>query len=70
MTTGADITNVKRDDAGKVLADILRVYMNELMIPNGIEAFGYQQEDIPALVEGTLPQVSCSNLTQLFMLLV
>jgi len=58
MTTGADVTNVKRDDAGRVLADILRKYMNELMIPNGIEAFGYQREDIPALVEGTLPQVS------------
>ena len=58
MTTGADVTNVNRDDAGRVLADILRKYMNELMIPNGIEAFGYQREDVPALVEGTLPQVS------------
>ena len=27
------------------------------MIPDGIKAFGYQREDIPALVEGTLPQV-------------
>ncbi|XP_065897839.1 hydroxyacid-oxoacid transhydrogenase, mitochondrial-like [Dysidea avara] len=53
---GADVTNVNRDDAGRVLADILRKYMNELMIPNGIEAFGYQREDVPALVEGTLPQ--------------
>ena len=31
--------------------------MAALMIPDGIKAFGYQREDIPALVEGTLPQV-------------
>ena len=55
---GADVTNVKREDAGKVLADVLREYMAAMMIPDGIQAFGYQTEDIPALVEGTLPQVS------------
>lgn len=57
MVTGADVTNVKQADAGRVLADILREYMAVLMIPDGIQAFGYQREDIPALVEGTLPQV-------------
>ena len=58
MVTGADITNVKQDDAGQVLADVLREYMADLMIPDGIQAFGYKVEDIPALVEGTLPQVT------------
>ena len=58
LVTGADVTNVKREDAGRVLADILREYMSALMIPNGIQAFGYQTKDIPALVEGTLPQVN------------
>lgn len=58
MVTGADVTNVKRRDAGQVLADILREYMRALMIPDGIQAFGYQTEDIPALVQGTLPQVN------------
>lgn len=57
MVTGADVTNVKQDDAGQILADILKEYMAVLMIPDGIQALGYQREDIPALVEGTLPQV-------------
>ena len=57
MVTGADVTNVKQEDAGRVLADILREYMATLMIPDGIQAFGYQRDDIPALVQGTLPQV-------------
>lgn len=57
MATGADVTNAKLEDAGRILADILREYMTTLMIPNGIQTFGYQQEDIPTLVEGTLPQV-------------
>ena len=57
MFTGADVTNVKQADAGRLLADTLREYMMTLMIPDGFQAFGYQREDIPALVEGTLPQV-------------
>lgn len=64
LVTGADVTNVKHEDAGRVLADILREYMAAMMIPDGIQAFGYQTEDIPALVEGTLPQVSI-NLIQM-----
>ena len=30
--------------------------MRRLKIPNGLAAIGYTREDIPKLVEGTLPQ--------------
>ncbi|XP_064596839.1 LOW QUALITY PROTEIN: hydroxyacid-oxoacid transhydrogenase, mitochondrial-like [Liolophura sinensis] len=73
---GADISNVKEADAGKLLADTLRWYMCDLGIPDGISVFGYTKDDIPALVKGTLPQhrviklsprpVDEESLTQMF----
>jgi hydroxyacid-oxoacid transhydrogenase len=30
--------------------------MQRLNVPNGLKAVGYSSSDIPALVEGTLPQ--------------
>lgn len=53
---GKDVTNIKREDAGLVLADILREYMYAMKVDNGLEALGFGTEDIPALVKGTLPQ--------------
>ncbi|XP_037788999.1 hydroxyacid-oxoacid transhydrogenase, mitochondrial-like isoform X2 [Penaeus monodon] len=53
---GKDVTNVKREDAGRVLADVLREFMHEMKVDNGLEALGYTTDDIPALVKGTLPQ--------------
>ncbi|KAJ1645794.1 hypothetical protein LPJ64_002636 [Coemansia asiatica] len=53
---GADVTNAKSEDAGRVLADALRRFLEKLGVPDGISAFGYSASDIDALVESILPQ--------------
>nr|CAB3220151.1 hydroxyacid-oxoacid transhydrogenase, mitochondrial [Phallusia mammillata] len=60
---GADVTNAKRADAGKIVSDLLLTYMDELKIPDGISALGYNRDDIPALVKGTLPQERVTKLS-------
>lgn len=54
---GADVKNAKRNDAGKILADTVKEYMHVMKIENGLTELGFKKEDIPALVQGTLPQV-------------
>ncbi len=53
---GADVSHAKSADAGDILADQLIRLMQRLHVPNGLKAVGYTSADIPALVEGTLPQ--------------
>jgi hydroxyacid-oxoacid transhydrogenase len=53
---GADVSRAKLSDAGDILADHLIKLMQRLKVPNGLSAVGYTKDDIPALVEGTLPQ--------------
>jgi hydroxyacid-oxoacid transhydrogenase len=53
---GADVSRAKAADAGDILADQLIKLMRRLKVPNGLSAVGYTKDDIPALVEGTLPQ--------------
>ncbi len=53
---GADVSRAKPADAGDILADQLIRLMQRLHVPNGLSAVGYTRDDIPALVEGTLPQ--------------
>uniref|UniRef100_A0A8D9BNH4 Probable hydroxyacid-oxoacid transhydrogenase, mitochondrial n=1 Tax=Cacopsylla melanoneura TaxID=428564 RepID=A0A8D9BNH4_9HEMI len=53
---GAETRNVKREDAGKLLADTVRDYMDVMNIENGLKALGFTTADIPDLVKGTLPQ--------------
>ncbi len=73
---GADISGASEADAGKILGDVLVDLMRQVGLPNGLSATGYTTDDIPALVEGTLPQhrvtklsprpVGAEELTQLF----
>ncbi|XP_029661920.1 probable hydroxyacid-oxoacid transhydrogenase, mitochondrial [Formica exsecta] len=53
---GADVKNAKRADAGKILADTMKEYMRVMKIENGLTELGFNKEDIPTLVQGTLPQ--------------
>ena len=63
---GTDTRNAKRDDAGKVLSEVLREYMDVMKIENGLSALGFVKEDIPELVKGTLPQVSVIETSLVF----
>jgi hydroxyacid-oxoacid transhydrogenase len=60
---GADVSRAKAEDAGKILADRLTWFMQRLQVPNGLRAIGYSSADIPALVEGTLPQHRVTKLS-------
>ena len=60
---GADITNARPQDAGEILAERILRMMQDLHMPNGLRALGYTPADIPALVEGTLPQHRVTKLS-------
>ena len=60
---GAKTDRAQKEDAGKILADCIAGIMHDLKIPNGLRELGYQSSDIPALVEGTLPQHRVTKLS-------
>ena len=53
---GADVSDVVPEEAGDVLSDRIIHILKEIDAPNGLNELGYSHNDIPALVEGTLPQ--------------
>ncbi|XP_053978429.1 probable hydroxyacid-oxoacid transhydrogenase, mitochondrial isoform X1 [Hylaeus volcanicus] len=53
---GADVKRAKREDAGKILSDTVKEYMRLMEVENGLTQLGFKKEDIPTLVQGTLPQ--------------
>ncbi len=60
---GVDVTGARPADAGRIVADRIISFMQRLNMPNGLSAIGYTQGDIPALVEGTLPQHRVTKLS-------
>ncbi|MGE5191388.1 MAG: iron-containing alcohol dehydrogenase, partial [Deltaproteobacteria bacterium] len=60
---GADVSHAAHADAGKVLAERVIGFMKRLKTPNGLAAVGYTSADIPALVQGTLPQHRVTKLS-------
>ena len=59
----ADISRAKSADAVKILADEITEHQVSLRLPNGLSALGYSREDIPDLVQGTLPQHRVTKLS-------
>jgi hydroxyacid-oxoacid transhydrogenase len=54
---GVDISNVKRESAGEVLAEAITKFLAELGDqPSGLSDLGFGSGDIESLVEGTIPQ--------------
>jgi hydroxyacid-oxoacid transhydrogenase len=60
---GAAVTDAAPEAAGEILAGRITELMRSLEVPNGLEAVGYTEADIPALVEGTLPQHRITKLS-------
>lgn len=60
---GADVTDATPDDAGQILADCIIEFMQRLDVPSGLAEVGFTRGDIPALVEGTLPQHRVTKLS-------
>jgi hydroxyacid-oxoacid transhydrogenase len=62
---GADISQVGNPEAeaGDILAERIVNLMKQLEMPNGLSAIGFTEADIPALVEGTLPQHRVTKLS-------
>jgi|SRR5579871_3516627 len=53
---GVDVSRCQKGDAGRILSERIVWMMQRLKTPNGLREIGYTNSDIPALVEGTLPQ--------------
>ena len=60
---GVDVSRSRREDAGNIIAERITWFMQRLKTPNGLRDIGYGSEDIPALVEGTMPQHRVTKLS-------
>jgi hydroxyacid-oxoacid transhydrogenase len=60
---GAEVAGAALEDAAEILSQRVIHFMRLLNMPNGLGAVGYSEVDIPALVQGTLPQHRVTKLS-------
>lgn len=60
---GADTRDAAPEDGGELIARRLIEIMQQIGVPNGLAAIGFDESDIDALVEGTLPQHRVTKLS-------
>lgn len=60
---GADTGGAGPEDAGIVLSAAIVALIRRLGMPNGLADLGFESDDIPALVSGTLPQHRVTKLS-------
>ncbi len=60
---GADVSTASPAYAGEILANQLILLMQRLKMPNGLSGVGYSRDDVPVLVQGTLPQHRVTKLS-------
>ncbi len=60
---GAETRGAAPEDAGEILAGELIRIMKRVGMPSGLAAVGFGEADVPALVEGTLPQHRVTKLS-------
>ncbi len=60
---GADMRGAGPDDAGELLAQAVIEIMKKVGMPNGLRSVGFTPDDVPALVEGVLPQHRVTKLS-------
>ena len=54
--TDPSITSIPDSEIGAHLYEAIARFLDGLNVPRGLKAIGYKAEDIPKLVEGTIPQ--------------
>lgn len=60
---GVDTTDIGPDDAGELLANEIIDLMQRTGMPNGLQAVGFNTEDVDQLVDGTLLQHRLTKLS-------
>ena len=60
---GAETRGAALEDAGEILTQRVIHFMRLLKMPSGLRAVGFTEADIPALVQGTLPQHRVTKLS-------
>ncbi len=63
LALGADTSGATAEDAGDILAERVVHYLKMLNLPNGLGALGYTSQDVPDLVQATLPQHRVTKLS-------